>query len=483
MLVVFLNSSGEQIMETPQTRIYESVICYRYYEKADPSKIRLGRDAVGPGAIAGVDEVFCKADEVQDELAMLNGILQLLDGVPSLALAVPFGWAADRFGRWPFVFMNLIQYALRAAWTQFVTWHWQAFDIRIVWFVSAMNILGGGSQTASALFFVVASDITLEVDRAATFLRIGAASLTGSFIMPPLAAWLMQRNPWIPSLCGTAFMIVTALLWLCVPETLVYLKCDAKTSTNTMVAPLDLAPTQLPITVKYDARWTHKLKSAMSFLIDDWRVPALITPFIAHILVGTMGRLLLQYTSKRYGLTLSASTLLITIRNGVTVLLLFVILPYLSTAVMRMYHLGEQKKDLYLARASQIVVAVGWLGVAASPNVPTVAISLAIASLGSGSMLLVRSFLASLVPAHQVAKVYSIIVMTDTLGTMFGAPLIAGLFKQGLAWGGRWIGLPFGFIGFLSTFFAGLLFVVKLRQGEGEENPPGTDDEYPCQDP
>lgn len=81
----------------------------------------MGRDAVGPGAVAGVDEALCKVDEVQDELAMLNSVMQLLDGFPSLTLALLFGWAADRFGRWPFVFLNLIQYALRAAWTQFVT--------------------------------------------------------------------------------------------------------------------------------------------------------------------------------------------------------------------------------------------------------------------------------------------------------------------------------------------------------------------------
>lgn len=110
----------DQILESPETRIIESVICYRYYEESDPSKINLGRDAVGPGAIGGVDEHWCKAPAIQHSLAELNGYRLLLEGFPALLLAIPFGWAADNYkiGRWPIVFMNLLQATLRAVWVQ-----------------------------------------------------------------------------------------------------------------------------------------------------------------------------------------------------------------------------------------------------------------------------------------------------------------------------------------------------------------------------
>lgn len=101
-------------------RIFESVICYRYYEKADPSKIVLGRDVVGPGAIGGVPELYCKAEQVQSELAMLRGWQQFFDGIPSLILAMPCGWAADRFGRKPLVMAGLIAFVLKATWRQSV---------------------------------------------------------------------------------------------------------------------------------------------------------------------------------------------------------------------------------------------------------------------------------------------------------------------------------------------------------------------------
>ena len=117
---ILLLSLGDQWAENPQLRIFESVICYRYYEKVDPSKIIVGRDAVGPGAIGGVDEMLCKVDAVQGDVAMLRGWQQLFDAFPSLLLAIPIGYAADRFGRRPFVLAGLISYVLRMGCMQFV---------------------------------------------------------------------------------------------------------------------------------------------------------------------------------------------------------------------------------------------------------------------------------------------------------------------------------------------------------------------------
>ena len=195
------------------------------------------------------------------------------------------------------------------------------------------------------------------------------------------------------------------------------------------------------------------------------------------MLLGANVHLVLQYLSKRYGLTLSKATLVMTIRNGVLVLLLFVVLPYVSTSIMRVFRLSAQRKDLYLARGSQVLMALGWTLVGLSPEIPFVAISLAIASLGQGAPLLLRSFLTSLVEAHHIARVFSIISIVDTLGMMFGSPLLAGLFKSGLALGGGWIGLVFFFLGFVLAFFALLMFVVGLRKGEDEYTPVNGDDD------
>lgn len=220
---VCLAGCADQIMDSPMSRIYEAVICYRYYEHADPTKIQIGREAVGPGAIGGVEEMWCKVDPVQSELAMLRGYQQLFDGFPALLLAIPFGAAADRWGRKPFMILGLLSFLFRSLWIQAVLWFWQAFDIRMTWLSTLHGLMSGSSPVVTGLFFVMLSDVTHESERATVFLRISAVSIAANLAMPPLGAWLMRYNPWIPAIMGTLFIVVTCLVITVTPETLGYL--------------------------------------------------------------------------------------------------------------------------------------------------------------------------------------------------------------------------------------------------------------------
>ncbi|KAI7369903.1 MFS general substrate transporter [Hortaea werneckii] len=478
MLVIFLAGAADSIVESPTTRIFESVICYRYFESEDPSKIQLGRADVGPGAIGGVEERYCKANSVQQQLASLAGYQTLFEGFPSLLLAVPFGWLADKYGRKPVLMLGLFSFLLKLLWIQLVTWFWQAFDIRMTWLSALHALLGGGSVTVSGLIFVVFSDVVPEDHRAKTFLRVGASELAAKVVVPPISASLMTINPWIPSLIGTGLLIICFLAYGMVPETLNYyqpadhpspsLPVPSSTETTQQRKPpsSNNHPTHHSTPRRPVHRLLHSLHTATAFLTHDYRIPLLILPFIGHSLIAQTSQLLLQYTSKRYHLTFSQATLLTTILNAVKVLLLFALLPYASTLAMQYFRLSAQRKDLYLARASQGFVLVGWTLIGLSPNLACVVISMVVAALGQSTYLLIRSFLTSLVPADQIARVYSIVSLVDTVGTMLGSPLLAGLFGRGLALGGGWVGLPFYFLGVISAVFAVLLFVVGLRKGE-----------------
>lgn len=474
LLAVVFASFGDQLQESPVTRIYESVICYNYYSKHDPTKLRLPPSAVGPGAIGGVDEMWCKADPVQDELAMLNGFQLFLDGIPGLILAIPFGWLADRYGRWSIVMLNLSQIALRTSWIQIVAWNWQVFNVKAMWYQSALSIMGGGASVLSSLAFVMVADISQPEERATNFLRLSAFNLSATLLMPPLASWLMQKNPWIPSIIGLALQVLGVIAFLFVPETLDHLSKVASNAGEPVISPEPSKPSTTTTTSSTNTdpllnrAWTN-IKRTLHFLTSDWRVPVLIVPFITHLLIGSNGRLLLQYISKRYGMTYSKATIIMTVGNGVQTTLMFIILPWVSRKVMEVYGLSSQKKDLYLARASQILVAVGWLGIAASPNVATLILSLTASSLGLGAMILIRSFISSIVPAHETARTYSVMSVVDTLGMMFGSPLLADLFKHGMKLGGGFIGLPFYFLGMLSASFVVIFFIVRLKKGEGKE--------------
>ena len=150
-LTVLLFSFGDKLSEGPLLRVKEAVICYRHYERVDPSKLLLGRDQIGPGAIGGVLETLCKVDDVQNDLAALNGWQMVFDGIPGLLLAIPLGWAADKFGRWPVVEIGIISLAAKIAWMEIVTWYVLLLPrSTLLCICEAHLVIGSGSHSTFA---------------------------------------------------------------------------------------------------------------------------------------------------------------------------------------------------------------------------------------------------------------------------------------------------------------------------------------------
>jgi hypothetical protein len=325
----------------------------------------------------------------------------------------------------------------------------------------------------ATLAFVVLSDVTSEAERGAVFLRIGAFNLLANLIMPPFAAWLMPYSPWIPAIGGTGLLLLSVITFAFVPETLHFTGLGQERpalSRSSTAAPLppDLAPVPEPISSNQANQWLHNLRNAAAFLCTDWRIPALILSFLAYMLTALSSELILQYLSTRYRLTFAEATLVSTIRSAMVVLVLFIFLPLLSKLLVHHLQLSHQRKDLYLARGSQVFLAVGWFTLGLAWNIPFAAFSLVIASLGQGATFLVRSFLTSLLPKDKIATAYSVISVVDTIGLMLGAPILAGMLKSGLRMGDGWIGLPFFFTAAACAIVAVTMFFVRVRKGERE---------------
>lgn len=482
-VVILLLALGDDLLDSPMARITEAVICYRYYETTDPSKLLIGRDHIGPGAIGGVDELHCKLDAVQTELALLRGWQSLFDSIPGLLLAVPIGWAADRYGRKRFVLLALFGFFLQGAWPQFVTWLWQAFDIRTVWFSAFSGLMAGGIDTANMLFFVMVSDVASEARRAEVFFQLGAFSLGAMLVMPPVSAWLMRiTSPWIPALAGSLLKLAGAAIFYLCPETLVYAEKRRRAMAAIQQQRLDSCRDSRGVDTDADnmgstvpasrgeclkQSWVDKFLKASSFLRNDWRIAALIATFFGQAFLGRNRLLILQYLSKRYNISISVATLLMTARNLVTFLLFLVIFPFVSKLVIqRQLVVSAQQKDLHLARASYVLWTIGWTLMGLAPSATIAVVSMVIAALGQGTTLLTRSFLASLLQPHEVARAFSIISIVEMVGSMLGAPVLAGIFSFGLSLGSEWTGLPFIVIGLVSAAFTAVMFAVGLRRDE-----------------
>ena len=268
-------------------------------------------------------------------------------------------------------------------------------------------------------------------------------------------------------------MVSACCVYLLVPETLNFRVTAVVPSrpTTSDGNPPTIADASATHTWKTFARSKLvQVKNATSFLSSDWRILVLMPPFIVYTICAVNTTLLLQYTSKRYLLSFAQSNLLYSIYSGFVVVVFFVVIPLTSALLLQKTKITGQRKDLYLGRTSTLLMACGWTLVGLAPNVPSVVPALMIAAMGTGGANILRSFLASLVPAHHIGRTFSVLGIADTLGMMAGAPILARLYKAGFGFGGVWTGLPFMTCGMLMLCCSILLFVVGIRPEEDQRH-------------
>lgn len=181
------------LQSSPMLRIIEDIYCKQYHQKNDPSKF---------SATGQIEESLCKIDSVQAEVAFLKGWMSCFNHLPGkehqpssdmriesianefcvtgLFLAVPFGMLADKYGRKWLLVLNIVQLQLRGCWMYLVCRYPPRqhhdissvltltfavsfpdfFPIRLLWLEAILGVLGGGSMVATALLFVIVSDVT-----------------------------------------------------------------------------------------------------------------------------------------------------------------------------------------------------------------------------------------------------------------------------------------------------------------------------------
>ncbi|KAL8323842.1 hypothetical protein RB597_008852 [Gaeumannomyces tritici] len=393
--VLILIELGTVIIQAPINAIMEDNICRQHLALGGgggPAADR-GTD-LGPGLL--LDDPRCKDADVQGELAMVRGAQLAFDVVPNLAGAIPYGLAADMYGRKPVLALGLLGVCLGYAWTAAVLALPSVLPLRAVYLASAFTFIGSFGCAGIALFWTFLADVTPQAARAGVFFHAAVAFLVAEMAGGPLSAWLLTRSPWLAMLVGLAASFASIVVMYFVPETL-GLRLDdddgddggqegsrrpesiidddddgdgdAPLLDPTKPADPDAASSSSwPVLRRTLTLAGASFRELWVFVLGNSRLAVLMVPLALFLLGRLAQESLLQYATKRYGLTWADATMLMTARSLANLVLFVTVFPALGRLCLGRLRMSPLRKDLSLARVAGAVGTLGALLVAVSPT-------------------------------------------------------------------------------------------------------------------
>ena len=208
-----------------------------------------------------------------------------------------------------------------------------------------------------------------------------------------------------------------------------------------------------------------------TFLVQDWRIIILTLTFPIRIAQNTLDSFLLQYVSKRYGWTLAQATYLWSFSSGVCLLCLLLILPAVSSYLLEKKNYTATKRDSIRACVGLTMLGLGFVIEGLAPGVPVLIIALVVQAGSIGATGSIRALMTSFIKQTEIAKLYAVLAVLDTLGLAVAGPIVAGLFGAGIKnGGGMRLGLPFDVVGVALLLVSMVLWPILLGQREVDKD-------------
>ncbi|KAK2755915.1 hypothetical protein FQN54_005711 [Arachnomyces sp. PD_36] len=341
-----------------------------------------------------------------------------------------------------------------------ILWFPDVFPTELVALDAAFLLIGGGNAVIIGILLSMISDVFPEDKRATAFMRLQVSGLVGHLVSPALSSAMMaSTGPWPVMLVAIACLIVAAIGFLFVPETLSH-KTRNEDEAEQENQPSD---SQGPFLRTLDA-----IKKSLSILNSPSLILLLIICLLATPFTAAVLQFLVQFVSKRYEVLIRDTGYIQSAYGFAQIIQALLLLPWVSTIMLKDTTLralrmaNEQERDLALAKYSFCFALLGFVVLGATPSLALFIVGLLVLALGSGYSSLVHSIMSLYVdPLHQ-SQLFCLVGMVEVIGTLFGAPMLAGLFTMGIRLGGGWIGLPYYGLAALALLCIGVISFVRV---------------------
>ncbi|KAJ3487537.1 hypothetical protein NLG97_g6395 [Lecanicillium saksenae] len=440
---------GGIMVDIPMSELSEAIICRNIYGViSDPAS-----------------DPRCKSSAVQSELALIIGWEVTFGFLPSLLLGIPFGLAADKYGRRVILLLACIGGTLYTLNSVIVCRYAETFAPRWRWFGSVFLLIGGGVSTLQSMIYTIIADATTQAQRSTAFLYI-ATLLTGcSLVASPLTYLAIHLGgTWFAVYLGFTLVALSIPLSALLPETRcaaavrraqVYQAAERESTANKDSSSWALRP------ILHSARQKLALIKHTVFASNP-TVGILILSTLFFTLGKSVFMMLLQYVTKRFGWTWAEAGLLISVKNAASMGLTAVVLPGLSQVLLKI-GMSPVIKDWWIVRMSAVINITGTLAMGLAPTIKLFIGAMIFNECGGGLQAALRSVVTELVDQANIALVMTVLSISLTVSEMVAGPLMAETFKLGIRLGGVWVGSCY--IVSAAIMSVGTIILLTVRVG------------------
>ncbi|KAI3392718.1 hypothetical protein diail_5275 [Diaporthe ilicicola] len=429
LLLLFLVDAPMFMAEGPRIRMLEMGLCREYYQARDPG-------VIGPGGT--VPERLCKLRDIQSPLARLRGFLGLLEGLPGLLFAVPYGILADARGRRLVAGACLLGFILRDTWTFLVLYFHEVFPLRAIYAAPTFVLLGGGTTLFGPMIMAIVAATVPEVFRTQAFFYVHVVILISEMVAPAIGVLLLDAiGPHLTYLVGIPVKALGFIALLFIREKAPEGDDGSHDSAGEEDGPAEQGKLRRPL-----ANLMHYIRHDIGSILANRLVLIGLLVLPVQKLSRPMLELILQYMSFKFGWALSRTSYLISIQAATQIVLFLLVLPGANRWLLRRsWHASEA--SLELSRVSVLFLELGCLGMAFAPTAPLFITFMIVNVFGAGYASAMRSFLTSLVSGRHIALLYTTMALFEGTAVLAAAPLLGLTFSAGVELGGLAVGLPF----------------------------------------